>query len=120
MNQQDWRSFFQQVEQCGHIQVIRVKDEISPAYEMTAFMTELESHDTSPLVFFENVKGYSIPVVTNVLGSRARMALAFRAKEEDLCAEYSRRIKSPLPERVVKDSPAHFRIYTGGEIDIRK
>ncbi len=120
MSTQDWRSFIQQVEESDHVQVIRVKDEISPAYEMAAFMKELEDHGSSPLVFFENVKGYSIPVVTNVLGSRTRMALAFNVKEEGLCSEYSRRIKSSFPEKVVKNPPAHFRIYTGGEIDILK
>ncbi len=120
MSQQDWRSFIQQVEESDHFQVIRVKDKISPAYEMTAFVAELESHGTSPLVIFENVKGYSIPVVANLLGSRTRMSLAFKVKEEDLSAEYSRRIKSLFPEKVVKDSPAHFRIYAEDEIDILK
>lgn len=120
MSHQDWRSFIQQVEESDHFQVIRVKDEISPTYEMTAFVTELESHGTSPLVIFENVKGYSIPVVANLLGSRTRMSLAFKIKEEDLSAEYSRRIKSLFPEKVVKDSPTHFRIYAEDEIDILK
>ncbi len=120
MSLQDWRSFIRQVEESDHFQVIRVQDEIRPAYEMTAFMTELESHGTSPLVFFENVKGYSMPVVTNLLGSRTRMALAFKVEEEDLCAEYSRRIKSPFPPKAIKDSPAHFRICAEGEIDMLK
>jgi UbiD family decarboxylase len=118
MSQQDWRSFITQVEESNHSDVIRVKEEVSPAYEMTAFMTELEGRGTSPFVIFENVKGYSVPVVTNLLGSRGRMALAFKVKEEDLHAEYSRRIKSLLPEKPVKDSPSRFRVYTGNEIDI--
>ena len=118
MSQQDWRSFITQVEESNHSDVIRVKEEVSPAYEMTAFMTELEGRGTSPLVIFENVKGHSVPVVTNVLGSRGRMALAFTVKEEDLHAEYSRRVKSLLPEKLVKDSPARFRVLKGNEIDV--
>jgi UbiD family decarboxylase len=118
MSQQDWRSFIQQVEESNLKEIIRVKKEISPIYEMTAFITELESQGSSPLVIFENVKGHSMLVVTNLLGSRARMALAFGVKEDGLCTEYSRRIKSLLPERRVKDSPSHFRIYTGNELDI--
>jgi len=120
MNQQDWRSFIQQVEKSDHFQVIRVRDEISPAYDITAFMTELERQGFSPLVIFENIEGSSIPVVTNLLGSRTRMALALKVEEEDLCKEYSKRIKSLLPEKVIKDSPAHFQIYTGSEIDVQR
>jgi 2,5-furandicarboxylate decarboxylase 1 len=120
MSQQDWRSYIEQVEKSGDSQLIRVKEEISPAYEVTAFMSELERQGSSPLVIFENIKGYSVPVVTNLLGSRTRVALALKINEQDLHKEYSQRINSLLPEKTVKHSPSHFRIYTGNEIDIQK
>lgn len=120
MNLQDWRTFIRQVEESDPSQVIRVREEINPAYEITAFIAELEKQGHSPLVIFENVKGFSTPVITNLSGSRARLALAFGVKEEDLRAEYSRRIKSPLPEKMVKDTPSHFRVYRGSEVDILK
>ena len=120
MNRQDWRSFIEEMEKSDISQLIRIRDEISPAYEITAFMAELERQGSSPPVIFENVKGYSVPVVTNLSGSRTRIALALRINEQDLSREYSRRINSLLPEKVVRDSPAHFRIYTGNDIDVRK
>jgi UbiD family decarboxylase len=118
MSQQDWRSFIQQVERDDPTQVIRVKEEINPAYEITAFIAELERQGTSPAAIFENVKGFPIPVVTNLSGSRRRLALAFKVDEEDLGAEFSRRIKSPLAENLIKDSPAHDRVYTNKKINI--
>ena len=118
MNQQDWRSFIQRVDESDHSQVIRIREEVNPAHDITAFVAELERQGTSPLVIFENIKGYPIPVIANLLGSRTRLALAFNVNEDDLCSEYYRRIKSPLPEKVIKDSPTHFRVYTNEEIDI--
>jgi 2,5-furandicarboxylate decarboxylase 1 len=118
MSQQDWRSFIQQVEIADPTQVLRVKEEINPAYEITAFVMELERQGTSPLVIFESVKGFSIPLVTNLSGSRKRLALAFKVNEEDLLAEYSRRMKSPLAEKLTKYSPTRDCVYTGKEIDI--
>lgn len=120
MSRQDWRAFIQQVETADPSQVLRIKEEIRPDYEITAFMTELERQGASPLVIFENIAGSSIPLVTNLLGSRTRMALALKVKEEDLCKEYSTRINSLSPEKVIKDSPAHFQIYTGSGIDVQR
>ena len=72
MTTQDWRSFIVQSEAADPSQVVRVREEVHPAFEITAFMTELEKTGLSPLVIFEKVKGYSIPVVTNLSGSRKR------------------------------------------------
>jgi UbiD family decarboxylase len=118
MSAQDWRSFIRQIEAADSSQVVRLQEEIHPAFEITAFMTELEKTGVSPLVIFENVKGYSIPVVTNLSGSRKRLALAFQVKEEDLWAEYSRRMKSPIREKVIGESPARERVLTGEQVDI--
>jgi 2,5-furandicarboxylate decarboxylase 1 len=120
MSQQDWRTFIARVEGDDPAQVVRPREKIDPAYQITAVMTEWERRGVSPLAIFENVKGYTVPVVTNLSGSRTRLAAAFGVKEEDLGKEYSRRMKSPLPEKVTDQSPAHFRVYTGQEVDILK
>ena len=120
MSSQDWRSFIEDVEKSAPTQLVRIREEIRPAYEITAFMTELERQGSAPLVIFENVKGYSVPVVTNLLGSRLRAALALKIEEQDLYKEYSQRIKSFLPEKVVTHSLGHFRVYTGNEVDVQK
>ena len=52
MNQQDWRSYIEQVEKSGSSQLIRIRDEISPAYEITALIAELERQGSSPLGHF--------------------------------------------------------------------
>ena len=56
---------------------MRITEAVDPVYEATAFLAELEVQGKSPIVVFENIKGASMPVLANLLGSRARMALAF-------------------------------------------
>ena len=120
MSQQDWRTFIEEVEKSDASELLRIKDEIRPAYEITALITELERQGFSPLLIFENVKGYSLPVVANLSGSRTRMALALKTKVQDLCKQYAQRIGSLIPEKIVKSSPARFRVYRGEEIDIQR
>jgi len=120
MHRQDWRSFILEVGKAGSSQLVRIKDEVSTSYEITALITELERKGPAPLLIFENVKGYSVPVVTNLLGSRTRAALALGVDLEHLHKEYSQRISSLVPEKKVKDSPTRFRTYTGNDVDIQK
>jgi len=118
MNQQDWRTFIHRLEEMGPTELLHVKEEIDPLHEITAFMTELEKQGTAPAVIFERVKGYSTPVATNLSGSRKRLAMALGVPEKELWAEYSRRMKSPLPEKRVKESPAREIVLTGNKVDI--
>jgi len=115
---QDWRTFISEVETCSSSQVLKINQEISSAYEITAFVSSLEKRGITPLFIFENVKGSSIPVVTNLLGSRTRVAIALGVPNERLHSEYSRRVSTPIPVRKVKKSAAHFRILEGSQIDI--
>ncbi|HSR12969.1 MAG TPA: UbiD family decarboxylase, partial [Thermodesulfobacteriota bacterium] len=118
MPNQDWRSFLRMLETEHPSEVLHFKEEIDPAYEITAFMNELEKQGPAPAVIFERVKGSAVPVVANLSGSRKRLAAAFGVAEKDLWAEYSRRMKSPVPEKHVGDCPARDKIFTGGEVDI--
>ncbi len=118
MHPQDWRSYIQQVEEAGDSHFLRLRDEISPAYEITALIAEMERQGPAPMLIFENVTGHTVPIVTNLLGSRARVAMALEVNPQDLHKEYSRRISSLVPDKTVKDSPARFRVYTGNDVDI--
>lgn len=118
MNPQDWRTFIRSLDREKTSEVLHVREEIDPSHEITAFMTELEKEGTAPVVIFDRVKGYSIPVVTNLSGSRKRLAMAFGVQEKDLWVEYSRRMKSPVQEKVVKESPAREKVLTGEQVDI--
>ena len=117
MNKQDWRSYIHQAETKSPDQVMHITEEVDPAYEATAILTELEKQGKSPIVVFENIKGADIPVLANLLGSRARMALAFDTDEQNLIATYSNRKSNYYRENVIEESPTHYRIYERDQID---
>jgi 3-polyprenyl-4-hydroxybenzoate decarboxylase and related decarboxylases len=52
--------------------VVRIKREVSPVFEIAAVTARLESK----LIIFENVKGSNIKVVTNLCSTRERFAHA--------------------------------------------
>ena len=56
MNSQDWRAFLQKIEAEDPSQVLRVEEEIDPAHEITAFMTEMEKQGPAPAVIFNRVE----------------------------------------------------------------
>ena len=72
-----------------------------------------------PVLFFEKVKGYSIPVVGGLLGaSRKVHALALETTIEGVAAKWSKALASPLPPRRVETGPVKENILKGDAIDI--
>lgn len=58
----------------------RVRAEVDPQQEIAA-ITERVASQHGPALFFERVAGFTTPVVTNLLGSEARILRALRAPD---------------------------------------
>lgn len=76
LNNRDLRDFLAVCEKEGMVQ--RVTHEVDDAFEIATIMWELHERVglEAPVVIFEKVRGYDVPVVKNVLGSYKRIALA--------------------------------------------
>jgi 2,5-furandicarboxylate decarboxylase 1 len=61
----DLRSFIKECEKELPKEFLRVTKEVDPKYEISAIIKKLDLIGKHPLVFFEKVKGYDIPVVCN-------------------------------------------------------
>ncbi len=100
--QADLREFIRTLE--VNRELIHVTETLSPKHEIPAVIQEL-SHVKNKALFFDHVKGYEVPVVGNLLGTRKRLALALGVPEQEIREKYfsckERRIK-PV---VVKDAP---------------
>ena len=55
---------------------VRVTQQVDPKYEITAIIKKLDLMGKYPMVLFENVKGYSTPVVCNTETSVTKYGLA--------------------------------------------
>ena len=75
-NMTDLRSFIEKVRQEFPEDVLTIKKEMDPRFEIATLVAKLEQERRYPILIFENVKGTKFPVVTNVHASRRRLAAA--------------------------------------------
>src|SRR5581483_11305572 len=123
---QDLQSFLRYLEENYPDEVLRVSREVDPIFEATAILWRLVNERRFPTVIFENIKGSSIPCVTNVHASFPRLAMAIGlpidATPRDFVLEYMRREENPIPPRLVSNDEASCKevILTGDDVDVTK
>ena len=120
MPYEDLRRFLGKLEENGEL--VRVTKEVDPQFEIGAICRKMELMG-GPAILFEKVKGYDMPLVANILGSRNRVALALEttdiksaiAKVEDVI--YNQKYISPV---MVENAPCQEVVLTGDDVDITK
>jgi 4-hydroxy-3-polyprenylbenzoate decarboxylase len=71
-----------------HGELVRIAAEVEADLEIAAITDRVcKSPDGGPALFFENVRGRSLPVVTNLLGSRRRLCRALGVEAFEQVAE---------------------------------
>lgn len=115
---QDLRSFIVTVENQNPQDVVHIYDEIQPEYEISTLMMELEKAQRYPLTIFHNVKGHKIPVITNVLAPRQRLAQALGVRPEDLAPEFSSRVNQRIEPKQILDAPFQENSFIGDKVNL--
>ncbi|MQL52048.1 menaquinone biosynthesis decarboxylase [Desulfofundulus thermobenzoicus] len=92
MAYRDLRSFLAALEKRGWLK--RISTPVDVHLEITE-ITDRVCKAGGPALFFENVTGYRMPVVTNLFGSRERMCLALEVEDLDRIGEELIRILQP-------------------------
>ncbi len=89
---QDLRTFLHDYRAAHPDDVLTFKDEASADQDTTAVIWELASRGLHPMLVFEKVAGLAlpVPVVTNIFGSRERIARMIGATTATLHAAYQR------------------------------
>ena len=100
MGYSDLREFLRVLEQRGELK--RIAAEVDVELEITE-ITDRTVKSGGPALFFENVKGYDMPVVTNMFGTLDRMKLALNTEDFDLLGEEIARLLQPeLPQTLLE------------------
>jgi 4-hydroxy-3-polyprenylbenzoate decarboxylase len=104
MQYQDLRDFISQLETLGELK--RVKAPVSPQLEMTEICDRVLKQG-GPAILFENVPGYTMPVLGNLFGTPRRVALGMG--QEDVSAlrevgELLAFLKEPEPPKGLRDA----------------
>jgi len=137
----DLRWFISELEKRGEL--FKVKDELSPELEICEF-TDRISKLYGPGLYFENPKGFDIPVVTNLFGSMDRMALALGVEDiNQIGDKIEHLMKSLIPPtesgfldslkklpilneianykpQIVKKAPCQEVVLKGDDVDLTK
>lgn len=90
--------FLSELEDAGEL--VRISAEVDAALEIAEVTDRLcKSPGSGPALYFENVHGASLPVVTNLLGSRQRMCRALGIPSLEALSERIAAVLQPdLPE----------------------
>jgi 2,5-furandicarboxylate decarboxylase 1 len=116
----DLRTFMAEVEKKLPKEFVRVTKEVDPKYEISAIIKKLDLMGKRPMVLFEKVKGYSMPVVCSTETTATKFGLALGCppdKVEDFYTEREDEAitlnKYPAKEIGRKDAPCKEVIRTG-------
>ena len=120
----DLRKFMAQLEDKGELK--RIKKEVSEGHEIFCLLWELYEQK-GPAVVFENVKGFDMPIVSNVSGSLNRWALSCGLPEGLSRHEYRDLFLKCLDQRgwaepvlVTEPAPCQEVVLTGDDVDLYK
>jgi len=106
----DLREFTQDLEKRGLLK--RISTPISTELEITE-ISDRVLRAAGPALLFENVKGYDMPVLTNLFGTADRIALGMGRESADELREVGELLaylKEPEPPKGLKDAWAKFPI----------
>ncbi len=115
---QSLRGFVSTLERAHPDAVLRIAEPVDQAYQMQALALELERRRRFPVLLFEQVRGHSIPVVSNVMASRRGLAAALGVGEAQLPETYAARLKEPVKPVVLERPPFPVDVRRGDAVDL--
>ena len=120
MPDQSMRGFLSMVERDFPDEFVRVTEPVSHEFDITATVFELERAGRGPIVVFENVEGFEVPVVTNIAGNRRLLAAALGVAKDDVPAAFRERCQNYVPVEVVNDAPWQEVVFEGEDVDLTR
>ncbi len=114
------RTFLEEVREKDPEDFCEIRDEIDIRCEPTAWVKGFEKEGRDPIVFFPRVRGYSLPLVINLAGSRKLMALALDTPVEKLLATFGERQRQLIAPSYQEEGPVREIFQEGGEIDLSR
>jgi UbiD family decarboxylase len=117
---QSLRGFVERVEKANPEDVLRISEPVSQQFEMTSTIFELDRLNKSPVVIFENVAGFDMPVVTNVAGNRKLLAQCLNSDVPNLPTAFRDRCQTYIPPEVVSKGAWDEVVLEGDQIDLTK
>src|ERR1700744_2469891 len=120
VDNQSLRSFVEQTERIDPANVLRIKEPVEQQFEMTSTVFELDRLNKNPVVIFENVTGFDMPVVTNVAGNRELLARCLNSSVADLPTAFRERCQNYIAPEVVARGAWDEIVLEGDQVDLTR
>ena len=117
---QSLRGFLAMVARDYPEELLRIRVPVRTHLDMTSLVFELEHAGRSPVVVYENVEGHTMPVVTNIAGSRKLLAACLGVAQADLPSAFRERVQKYIPCETVKEAPWQEVVIEGDQVDLSK
>jgi len=109
--------FLDRLEESGELH--RVSVEVDPRNEIGAICRKLNI-TKGPAVLFEKVKGSKMPLVSQLLATNRRLALALDCDERNLFGDALKRSANLIPPRLVDRGPCQEVVKYGRQVDLNE
>ncbi|HZP78319.1 MAG TPA: UbiD family decarboxylase [Pseudolabrys sp.] len=117
---QSLRGFIEETESVDPANVLRIREPVSPKLEMTATVFELDRLNKSPIVIFEKVTGFDMPVVTNVAGNRELLARCLGSTVANLPNAFRERCQKYIPPEIISKPAWDEVVLEGEQVDLTR
>jgi 2,5-furandicarboxylate decarboxylase 1 len=117
---QTLRGFLDMVEREYPEEILRIRVPVKRELDITSLVFELEHAGKSPVVVYENVEGYKMPVVTNIAGNRKLLAACLNVKPEALPTAFRDRCQHYIPCETVAEAAWQEVTLERDEVDLTK
>lgn len=119
-DRQSLRGFLDYVEREFPSELLRITKPVKRDFDMTSVVFELEKAGRDPVVVFEAVEGFDMPVVLNVAASRRILAGCLGVEAADLPTAFRQRCQSYVSSETVDDAPWNEVVLEGDDVDLTK
>jgi 2,5-furandicarboxylate decarboxylase 1 len=120
MDRQSMRGFLAMVERDFPQEIVRIAEPVRRELDITATVFELERVGRSPVVFFDKVAGFDMPVVTNLAGNRRLIAAALGVEPAALATGFRERVQNYRPVERVASAPWQEIVVEGDALDLER
>jgi 2,5-furandicarboxylate decarboxylase 1 len=111
---QDVRQFLAEYSHAHPEDVLTIEDRISDDQDVSAFIWTLNEQGRAPMLHFRNVDGIGVEVLSNVFGSRERIARMFGTTQDRLHEAYQGRSRRVVQPRIVDAGPVTAIVQESG------
>ncbi|MEM0349816.1 MAG: UbiD family decarboxylase [Candidatus Caldarchaeum sp.] len=113
----DLRQYLEDLRQNYPEEFVKVSEPVSPDYEITAVWRMFEQRG-SPVLFFEKVSDYTMPVVANIFGSRNRVARMIGSDALNFYDRWLEKTGATVEPEVVSTGPVKEVKHFYGDVDL--